>query len=206
MFATPNPSVFRAFTMKDIDEWEESPIWDDESSKNVYSLPIREVPALLQEAQNRLIQKSERVEGIFKLGSLVCIDSKDTHRAAFKHAIDFIVPDGSPIFAAADGVVIEVVEDNKKYGDGREFRNFMNRITLGHENGEVTQYCHLKENSVSEAGVMKGDRVKQGQLIGIVGKTGYIPNDIDHLHFVVLRLDENESPFKFKSLKTLFEF
>ena len=42
-----------------------------------------------------------------------------------------------------------------------------NSITLRHANGYVTQYLHLSKRLVR-----KGDRVKQGQRIGLVGMTG----------------------------------
>ena len=201
---TPDPQIFRRFEMEDIDTWEASPLWDEEESKTIYSYPL-EIGAETAEREGLRLSAGRPDDQTFRLGRFICNVSKDTHRAAFRWATDFLVPDGTPILAADDGIIIEVVEHNDKFGDGREFRNFMNRITIAHENGEVSQYCHLAKNSVSDAGLEKSMPVKRGQRIGTVGKTGYVPEHRDHLHFVVLRLDKNESPFAFKSLSARFE-
>lgn len=54
-------------------------------------------------------------------------------------------------------------------------------MVIDHENGEFSQYCHLKEDSIT---VKVGDRVGQGRVIGRVGNTGnsWVP----HLHFQLM--------------------
>ena len=88
----------------------------------------------------------------------------------------------------------------KSGGDDPEFRDQLNYLTIRHENGEFSQYCHLAKGSVSAMGLRKGSIVQQGQQIATVGKTGW--TDRDHLHFVVFRADSNK--FGFKSLKVRF--
>ena len=70
---------------------------------------------------------------------------------------DYAAPSGTPVQAVADGRVI--------------FSGFSgdsgNLITLQHASGYVTQFLHLSKRLVR-----KGDRVKQGQRIGLVGMTG----------------------------------
>ncbi|MBI2819504.1 MAG: peptidoglycan DD-metalloendopeptidase family protein [Acidobacteria bacterium] len=70
---------------------------------------------------------------------------------------DYAAPTGTPILAVADG---RVVFSARSGGSG-------NMITLQHASGFETQYLHLSKRLVK-----KGDRVKQGQRIGLVGMTG----------------------------------
>ena len=135
---------------------------------------------------------------LYKTAHYICAVSPLTHRAAFKHAIDFLVLDGNEVFAAADGTVMEVQENSNEWGDDVRFRDALNYLTIEHYGGEFSQYCHLARNSVGKARVYIGTKVRQGQVIAKVGKTGL--TDRDHLHFIVFRGDKNPSPFPFKSL------
>jgi murein DD-endopeptidase MepM/ murein hydrolase activator NlpD len=70
---------------------------------------------------------------------------------------DYAAPTGTPILAVADG---RVVFSGVSGGSG-------NLVTLQHANGFETQYLHMSKRLVR-----KGDRVRQGQRIGLVGMTG----------------------------------
>ncbi len=85
------------------------------------------------------------------------------------HGLDFIVPQGSPVFTPADGTVEKVVRTSK--GDG-------NTVTIRHSGGYVTRYMHLDEIFVTD-----GQRVRRGGKIATVGMSGnaYAP----HLHYEV---------------------
>lgn len=82
--------------------------------------------------------------------------------------LDIAADVGTPIMAAADGVV---VSSDWNGGYGRQ-------IMIDHGNGIVTLYAHNSENAVSA-----GQRVKKGQLIGYVGSTGYSTGP--HVHYEV---------------------
>lgn len=84
-------------------------------------------------------------------------------------AIDYGVPVGTVVQAAASGTVIET-------GSGSGSMSYGNYIILDHGNGYTTLYAHL-----SQIGVTKGDSVAQGQQIGVSGATGYVTGP--HLHF-----------------------
>jgi len=129
-----------------------------------------------------------------------CAKSPQSHMGPFLNAVDFLVPDGTPVLAAAEGEIIEVVEGNTKWGDGDQYRDTLNFMTLEHRFGELTQYCHLVKSSVTALGLRVGSKVKQGQHIATVGKTGW--TDRDHLHFLAFRDDRRnqENPFGSKSL------
>lgn len=83
--------------------------------------------------------------------------------------IDISVPEGTPIRAAENGVVIYS-------GDG--LKGFGNTVLVRHEDGLVTVYGHASNLKVS-----RGDSVKRGQEIGTSGMTG--DADMPKLHFEV---------------------
>lgn len=81
--------------------------------------------------------------------------------------IDLAAPEGSPVFASADGIV--TLSDGEYFYTG-------NVVVIDHGQNLSTIYAHLKARSVK-----KGDRVKQGDIIGHVGKTGRATGP--HLHW-----------------------
>ncbi len=87
------------------------------------------------------------------------------------HGLDVIVPQGSAVYAPAEGTVERVVRSSK--GDG-------NTLEIRHTGGYVTRYLHLAEIFVSA-----GQKVRRGGRIATVGMSGnaYAP----HLHYEVLR-------------------
>ena len=139
-------------------------------------------------------------EELYRLGPFWCQRSPQSHIGPFLNAIDFLAPDGTPVLAPQEGEIIEVVEHLTEWGPRPEFRDTLNYLTMVHESGELTQYCHLAKDSVSALGLRVGSGVKFGQQIAIVGKTGW--TDRDHLHFLVFRDDNKDlrNPFGFKSL------
>jgi murein DD-endopeptidase MepM/ murein hydrolase activator NlpD len=83
--------------------------------------------------------------------------------------IDILVPEGTPIKSAENGVVIYA-------GDG--LKEFGNTVLVRHEDGLVTVYGHA-----SELKVARGDKVKRGQEIAVSGMSG--TTDAPKLHFEV---------------------
>jgi murein DD-endopeptidase MepM/ murein hydrolase activator NlpD len=81
---------------------------------------------------------------------------------------DIGAPSGTPIKAAADGVVISIASGGP-YG---------NHTLISHGGGLATMYAHQ-----SRFGVTQGQQVSRGQTIGYVGSTGYSTGP--HLHFEV---------------------
>ena len=91
-----------------------------------------------------------------------------TGRSALHTGLDFPGETGTPIFAAAGGVVV-VQELHHAYG---------NMVEIDHGKGLITRYGHT-----SRVFVRKGDIVKRGQKIAEVGSTGRSTGP--HLHFEV---------------------
>ena len=103
-----------------------------------------------------------------------------TGQYAMHSGVDFAAPVGTPIFAAAGGVVVSA-ELHPAYG---------NTIELDHGNDLRTLYAHA-----SRIDVKPGDLVKRGQRIGLVGTTGRSTGP--HLHFEVHVKGSPQNPSRF---------
>ena len=188
--------------MEDFEQWAGDPRFDDERSKLRFIYPLRIKPSAATKEGLRLAIGNPPDE-TYRRGPFVCATSPESHLGALKWAVDFLVPDGTPILAAYAGTVVEVQEHSESWGNGPEYRDLLNYLTIQHEDGEHTQYCHLARDSVSNSGIRIGSRVKQGQQVAIVGKTGW--TDRDHLHFLSFRTGVAIGPFNYKSLQPTFK-
>lgn len=103
-----------------------------------------------------------------------------TGRSALHMGLDFPADVGTPILAAAGGVV-QLTETHPAYGQMAE---------VDHGNGLVTRYAHA-----SKLLVRTGDIVKRGQLIAHVGNSGRSTGP--HLHFEVLVDGVPQNPARF---------
>ncbi len=108
----------------------------------------------------------------------------ETHHG--KYAIDFDLPEGTPVRAAREGVVIDVVEGYKKGGVHPAMKIRANYVKIRHEDGTIAQYVHLRHLG---AEVAVGDRIRTGELIGYSGNTGFSTGP--HLHFEVFSLNKD---------------
>jgi hypothetical protein len=98
-----------------------------------------------------------------------------------KFAIDFGVPQGTPVYAARAGVVMQVESDFDKAGlDLEKYGGRANYVRILHDDGTMGLYAHLRPEGVL---VRAGQRVKTGQQIGLSGNTGFTSGP--HLHFAV---------------------
>ena len=95
--------------------------------------------------------------------------------------IDIAVPEGTPVKAAENGVVIYA-------GDG--LKEFGNTVLVRHEDGLVTVYGHA-----SELKVARGEKVKRGQEIARSGMSGSA--DMPKLHFEVRKNSAPVDPSSF---------
>jgi murein DD-endopeptidase MepM/ murein hydrolase activator NlpD len=103
------------------------------------------------------------------------------HKWPYNHSLDFLCEEGTPVYAAASGVVVWLKDKSNEGGLSRSrYWNKGNRIVIKHRNGEYTAYEHLFYRS---AVVKIGEKVRKGQLIGYSGNTGW--SMFPHLHFEV---------------------
>jgi murein DD-endopeptidase MepM/ murein hydrolase activator NlpD len=104
-------------------------------------------------------------------------------RSALHTGVDIIATPGTPVMAAAGGVV-STVAFHPEYG---------NIVDIDHDNGLTSRYAHLLKSSVKV-----GDVVMKGQLIAQVGNTGRTTGP--HLHFEVREKGVPLNPNKFFAL------
>ena len=100
-----------------------------------------------------------------------------------QHAVDFVMPVGTNVFAARGGMVIEVASDFFENGtdlnaDGPR----ANVVRVLHDDGTMSLYAHLNWNSIR---VKPGQHVARGEYLADSGNTGFSTGP--HLHFVVQR-------------------
>lgn len=91
------------------------------------------------------------------------------HRKRPHLGLDLAAPKNTKIYAAHDGVVIYA---------GREFRGFGKMVMIEGAHGWATLYAHFNKIQVRQ-----GQRVSQGQTIGLMGRTGRATGV--HLHFEI---------------------
>ena len=83
--------------------------------------------------------------------------------------VDYTIPEGSRVFATADGVVRDVATRNSTQG---------RTVVIDHGNGYETSYSHL-----SRINVRRGQQVRRGDIIALSGDTGLSLSP--HLHYEV---------------------
>lgn len=109
------------------------------------------------------------------------------HRAMREHhGVDYLVPEGTAVFATADGIIKSLSEKNSSHGKA---------ITISHGHGYETSYSHLLDIRVK-----KGDKVKRGDIIALSGNSGL--SFAPHLHYEVIFNDMRVDPvhYFFKEL------
>ncbi len=134
------------------------------AGKDVYAIPFKQGDkiqyweydgASLRKQLLKAPLKFSRISSGFSYARL-----HPVHRVYRPHTgVDYAAPKGTPVRAVADGVVTF-----KGWGGGGG-----NTLKIKHAGNLVTGYLHLSNFA---AGINKGSRVSQGQLIGYVGSTG----------------------------------
>ncbi len=95
--------------------------------------------------------------------------------------VDYTVPEGTPVFATADGTVRNVTQSST--GSGLT-------VTISHSGGYETLYSHLSRSSVRS-----GDRVRRGDIIARTGDTGMSLSP--HLHYEVRKDGMRQDPIHY---------
>lgn len=109
------------------------------------------------------------------------VGSRITQYFSWRHyAIDIANKVGTPLYAA-DAGTIELAGWGKGYG---------NQIVIDHGGGKKTRYAHLSKFSAN-----KGDVVTKGQVIGLMGSTGWSTGS--HLHFEVIINGKKYNPLDY---------
>ena len=104
------------------------------------------------------------------------------YSSEFHLGVDLADSVGTPLFASADGVVI-----SRGYAGGYGLR-----LIVQHDFGYQTLYAHL-----NRAKVRVGDKIKKGQIIGEMGKTGQVTGP--HLHYEIRIQEKPVNPLPYLS-------
>ncbi|NLS97800.1 MAG: M23 family metallopeptidase [Planctomycetaceae bacterium] len=97
-----------------------------------------------------------------------------------QYAIDWGMPEETPIHAARAGLVVEAVDSFSKSGMTDDLKDKGNYLRILHDDGSRALYYHIAQNG---AKVKVGQRVEEGQWIALSGNTGF--SAVPHLHFAV---------------------
>ncbi len=97
---------------------------------------------------------------------------------------------GVPIFAALDGMVVDTDDGHFDMQTQPSPSAPANFVIIGHGNGQVTYYWHMRNGSVA---VLPGQQVKAGQQIGLCASSGYSTGP--HLHFETRQSPNVVEPF-----------
>ena len=97
------------------------------------------------------------------------------------HGVDIAAPDGTPIYAPADGVVVEATDLYKG-------KKAWGKVVVIDTGGSLqTVFAHLNSYQVKV-----GDKVRRGQLFALVGATGNVTGP--HVHIETYRSGERVDP------------
>ena len=102
----------------------------------------------------------------------------DSRGERIHHAVDIMAPRHSDVVAVADGTIARMMTSVAggiavyEWGAGQRF---------------VYYYAHLQEYA---PGLVEGQTVRRGQILGYVGTTGNAPANSPHLHFGIARVEK----------------
>ncbi len=103
--------------------------------------------------------------------------AQQAYKSKFHNGLDFAAPIGTPIYAAEDGDVYAVHNNDTGTLRWQKFQ-YGKYIIIKHDNNLATLYAHLSNQIVSA-----DQKVKRGDIIGYSGNTGYTTGP--HIHFTV---------------------
>ena len=112
---------------------------------------------------------------------------KYSHTGGDCYSIDWKMPEGTPIHAAREGVVVGVKDDSNVGGSDKKFEWDANYVLIRHSDGTLGHYVHLEQHGVS---VKLGQKVHTGDLLGYSGNTGHSTGP--HLHFAVFKAESGK--------------
>ncbi|MBI2339816.1 MAG: M23 family metallopeptidase [Deltaproteobacteria bacterium] len=127
-----------------------------------------------------LSQKGKGADFIWPVEGGVLTSRFGIRKGRSHDGIDISARRGTPVKASADG---KVVYSGRLAGYG-------NLIVLKHDGNLFTAYAHAEKNRVK-----KGDKVRQGEVIATVGRTGHATGP--HCHFEIRQKTEARNPLYF---------
>lgn len=160
----------------------------DELERTLYaqSLSFNELGKLVQQKEKMVqcipsIQPVRNTELKRPIGGFGWRIDPIYHTRMMHAGVDFTADRGTEVYATGDGVVVQV--QSRRWGYGLN-------IIIDHGFGYKTLYAHLSKFEVKE-----GQKVKRGELIGLIGSTGKSTGP--HLHYEVIKDGVKVNPVGF---------
>ncbi|MFQ5652722.1 MAG: M23 family metallopeptidase [bacterium] len=107
---------------------------------------------------------------------------KYSHDESSHYAVDFVMPEGTPVCAAREGVVVGLYKASNTGGPHDKYLQHLNYVFVRHSDATIGAYNHLHKDGVL---VRIGEKVERGQVIAYSGSTGF--SFAPHLHFEVYK-------------------
>lgn len=143
-------------------------------SKHIYEFPV--------------LVGGERPKTFSQLGF-----SSPAHTGPFKHAQDISVPDPRErpldIRAPKSGVIVALSQLGTRWGEGPEYNDQLNFVTVRVDDSEFYEVCHIAAHSCP---FTVGERVQEGTILAKTGLNGWTTvtsnNPDSHVHILVARV------------------
>ncbi len=116
------------------------------------------------------------VQGVTTLDHISPFGDTRQHGRRLHTGIDIFAQEGTPVLAPQEGTIVRM-------STGRTAGNYI--YLLDFRGDYLYEFLHLQR---FDSGIRMDETVKQGQVIGYVGKTGNARNGPSHLHFAIARL------------------
>ncbi len=97
-----------------------------------------------------------------------------------KYAIDFTMPEGTPLHTIRTGKVVKLKKDSNSGCPSKKCVKQANYIWIEHKDGTIAEYAHMQFNGTH---LKVGDIVQKGDKIGLSGNTGF--SQAPHLHLEI---------------------
>jgi murein DD-endopeptidase MepM/ murein hydrolase activator NlpD len=156
------------------------------AGKELFNRPLIAIGINAKGAKIDVATRTAVARGLAPQPTLTVPVQRSGKKLFMHEGVDLAAPNGTPIYAASDGIVIDSAS-NGGYG---------NWIHIEHSASLSTVYGHL---SAFASGIRPGVQVKEGQLIGFVGSTGHSTGP--HLHFEIVSNGKPVDPFTFRGIK-----
>ncbi len=135
-----------------------------------------------KKSKQKTEDKSRKTHFIYPVGGkIISYFGKDKDFGVKNDGLNFSAPKGTKVRASQGGKIVYV---------GNELKGYGNLVIIRHDKNLLTAYAHLADLLPE-----KGEIVKQGQVIGHVGNSGYVKNA--QLHFAIRYNNQPADPLKF---------
>jgi murein DD-endopeptidase MepM/ murein hydrolase activator NlpD len=176
--AAPTTTATRQFSLAELQrELDQLTVRLDNRSD---TLRVIEDELLRERARKTLLPSAAPIDAPYPVSGFGWRIDPFSGRHAMHEGVDFAAPFGTPILAAAGGIVV-TAELHPAYG---------NMVEIDHGQGLLTRYAHA-----SKLMVKTGEVVKRGHKIAEVGSTGHSTGP--HLHFEVREHGVAQNPTRF---------